>query len=87
MTINSFKIQVNEAIKCTKEGLDLLVELSELQESIKSLPIGEDLKQIVKEIIEKEKMAVSLIQKGTLMQRGLIKTQHEAIERLINRLA
>ena len=69
MDITNFKAQADEAIEYTKEGLDLLVELRELQEAINFLPINENFEQMLKEIIEKEKIAVGLIQKSNLIQK------------------
>jgi hypothetical protein len=87
MKINNLKKQASEAIKYTREGIELLIEIGELQEAIRSLPKSENIEQFIKEIIEKEKMAVSLIQKGSLIQRSLLKNQHEEIEKLINKLS
>lgn len=76
-----------EAIDCNREGIELLVEIRELQESLKNFPKKENYQLLLEEIIEKQKIAVSLIQQSTLIQRGLMKSQHEAIEKLINNLS
>jgi len=87
MDIKNVKKQASEAIKYATEGIDLLIELSEMLEALKALPKGENIEQFIKEIIEKEKMAVSLIQNSNLIQRSLLKNQHEEIENLIKKLS
>lgn len=86
MPEKSFKDLANEAINYTKDGLGHLIEVYELQEASKNLPKTENYQQLVKEIIEKEKIAVGLIQQATLIERGLINRQREAIKKLINTL-
>lgn len=86
MSEKSFKDLAQEAIDYTQEGINLLVEIQELQEAIKNLPQKENYQQLIKEVIEKEKIAVGLIQQATLIQRTLMKNQHEAIEKLIKNL-
>lgn len=86
MPEKSFKDLANEALDCTKEGLNRLVEIQELQEALTNLPKNSDYRQLVEEIIEKEKFAVSLIQQATVIERGMMQTQHDAIQRLINNL-
>lgn len=87
MDTNKLKQQANEAIKRTKEGIELLIEISEMQEALKNLPKNENVEHFIKEIIEKEKMAVSLIQKSNLIQRELLQNQHKEIEGLIKKLS
>lgn len=82
----NFKTLAEEAIECTKKGLDTLIEIHEIQEALKNFPKTKDYQQLVQEIIGKEKVAVGLIQRATLIQRGLMKTQHEEIEKIINNL-
>ncbi len=86
MSKQSLKNLINEAISFTKEGLELLLEVSELQEAAKNMPKNEDYYQLVKEIVEKEKLAVSLIERTTLIQRDFINNQREGIIKLINSL-
>jgi hypothetical protein len=86
MSKKSVTVLAEEAIKYTKEGVNLLVEIHELQEAIKNLPKNESYEQMVKEIIEKEKMAVGFIQQATVIQRKLIKNQHEVMAKLLNSL-
>jgi hypothetical protein len=87
MPKKSFKDLAQEAIDYTKEGLDKLVEVHELQEALKNLPKSESYEQLAKEIIEKEKIAISLIQQATLIERTLMTSQHKAVEMLINNLS
>lgn len=86
MTNSNFKKQVAEALDCTKEGLNLILEISELQEAIKLLPLNETFEQMVKEVLEKEKYAVSLLQKSNLIQKSLISNQRLNIQKIIDRL-
>lgn len=86
MPKKSFQDLAQDAINYTKEGMNLLIEIHELQEAIKNLPQKENYQQLIEEIIEKEKIAVGLIQQATLIQRTLMKNQHEAVEKLINNL-
>lgn len=86
MIEKSFKDLAKEAVDYTKEGLDCLVEVYELQEALKNLPKTESCQQFIEEIIEKEKIGVGLIQQAILIQRGLMNDQHKAIKNLINDL-
>lgn len=83
MSKKSLKKLIKEVIDYTKEGLELLLEASELQAAAKNMPKTEDYYQLVKEIVEKEKLAVSLIERATLIQRDLINKQREGIIKLI----
>lgn len=87
MPKKSFKNLAQEAIDYTKEGLGKLVEVHELQEALKNLLNSEDYEQLVKEIIEKEKIAIGLIQQAILIERTLMTTQHKAVEELIDNLS
>jgi hypothetical protein len=78
--------RAKQALEYTREGLDTLVAISELQDSLVGLPKNDEYSAMVKEIIEKEKLAVSLIQQATLIQRGLMEQQHSAIKHLIDSL-
>lgn len=75
-----------EVINYNKDGMELLIEINELQKAISNLAREDERHQLIKEIIEKEKVAIILIQQSTIIQRGLMKKQHEAIEKLINNL-
>ena len=86
MSKKSLKNLTDEAINYTKEGLELLLEVSELQAAVKNTPKTENYYQLVKEIIEKEKLAVGLIERATLIQRDLINKQRESTIKLINSL-
>lgn len=86
MMKKSFSDLAQEAISHTQKGINLLIEIYELQEAVKNMPHKADYQQLIKEIIEKEKTAVGLIQQATIIQRELMKNQHEAIETLINNL-
>lgn len=86
MSKKSLKSLTDEAIKYTKEGLELLLEVSELQAALGNIPKTENYYQMIKEIIEKEKLAVSLIERATLIQRDLINRQRESTIKLINSL-
>ena len=86
MANKSVKKLTVQAINYTKEGLELLLEVSELQEAIKNMAKTEDYYQIVKEIIENEKVAVGLIEKATFIQRDLVNQQREGIIKLLKSL-
>lgn len=86
MANKSVKELTVQAINYTKEGLELLLKVSELQEAIKNMAKTEDYYQIVKEIIEKEKVAVDLIEKATFIQRDLVNEQREGIIKLLKSL-
>lgn len=87
MNLEYIKSQVREAVDSITSGLNLIIELNELQEAINNLPQNESVEQMLKEIIEKEKLSVGLLQKGTLIQRSLLKHQHDAIASLFNKLS
>ena len=76
-----------QALDSTKKGLDLLCEIHELQQGSKLLSQEEDFAFLVEEIIRKEKLAVSLINEATFIERDLMKSQHQAVEEIINRLS
>lgn len=82
-----FNDLAKQALDSTKKGLDLLCEIHELQQAAKNLSQGEDYAFLVEEIIRKEKLAVSLINQATLIERDLMKRQHRAVEEIVNRLS
>ena len=86
MSNKCFKELAEEAIDCTKNGLEKLIEVYELQQASKNFPVTENYQELIEEIIEKEKIAVSLIHQATLMIRGLMDNQHHAVQKLINNL-
>lgn len=83
MLEKGIKDLAKEAMDCTREGLDRLIQVQELLEAIKNMKQNKDYQSMIEDIIEKEKMAVELIQRATIIERGLMKDQHEAIKKLI----
>jgi len=84
MIESEFSHQAKQAVAFSKEGLNHLVEVHELQLALLGQKKDEEYAKIVKEIVEREKLAVGLIQQATLIQRDLMKKQHEAIQKLID---
>ena len=82
----SFKDTALKANEATVEGLQLLIEISELLLAQSMAPISLDSESLIKEIASKEKLAVSLIQESITLQRNLLRRQHDEIENLSNRL-
>lgn len=86
MAKKSFEVLAYETIDDTKKGVEYLIQVNELLSILKTMSKTEDSRQIVKEIIEKEKIAVELISKATIIQRQLMQYQHKAIENLMTDL-
>ena len=86
MPETEFSKLAQEAKELSKEGLNLLIEIDELQNSIKNVRKNKDYQKKVEEIVEKEKYAVGLISKATIIQRSLMKKQHESIENILSEL-
>jgi hypothetical protein len=84
MSNNTFEDQAKRALSYTKEGLDLLVEVGQLQNALSNLPKSKDYVELVQEIAAKEKTAVGLVQQSTLIIRDLLNQRHADVERLIN---
>jgi len=83
MIDNDFSLQAKKAASLTEEGLDHLIEAHELQMALLNHPKDSSYATMVQEIIEKEKLAVALIQKSTLVQRDLMNRQHASVQKLI----
>jgi RNA polymerase-interacting CarD/CdnL/TRCF family regulator len=86
MIESEFIRQAKQAIAFSREGMDHLIEVHELQQALKNKTRDNDYAAVVREIIEKEKLAVGLIQKSTLIQRDLMRSQEKAIQDLIDTL-
>lgn len=82
----NFSDLAREAINLTKQGLELLMEVSELQQALKYLSNNESSVQAITEIVEKEKIAVSLIQQAIVIERNLMTKQHKEIALLLSSL-
>jgi small-conductance mechanosensitive channel len=83
MSQKQFKNLATTALECTKKGLDLLTEVYELQVAAKQMSMSSDYTALIKEIAEKQKMAVEFIQQATLIERGMMRQQEEDIKKLI----
>lgn len=83
----SFKDTAQRASRTTAEGLQLLIEVSELLSAQSLAPISADSESVIKDIVSKEKLAVSLIQESISLQRDLLRRQHADVEKLSGRLA
>lgn len=83
MEFSHFRNEAEKASQYTKEGLDQLIEISRLLEGLDLAPSPSEKAKIIEGIIAKEKHAVSLIQQSTLMQRELMRKQHDAVAELI----
>ena len=86
MAEKSFDRLADEALEDTRRGLDLLKEIDALQRALRNLADEKEFGSMVKEIIEKEKLAVGFVQQSTIATRNLMQKQQEEIERLIERL-
>lgn len=82
----SFKDTAQRASRTTAEGLQLLIEVSELLSAQSTTSISEYTESIIMEIASKEKLAVSLIQESITLQRDLLRRQHADVEKLTSRL-
>ena len=63
MSKESLRALINKTINYTKEGLELLLEVDELQAAAKNMPKTKDYYQLVKEIVEKEKVVDDLFRR------------------------
>ena len=86
MLQKTFKDFADQAIHFTKQGMELMTEIDRLQQLARQLPKIESYAELVKEIIEKEKLATSFIGKATLIQRELLNKQRMEIEFLLHDL-
>ena len=87
MSNKSFKSLAKEAIDYTEKGISLLVEVNVLQQALKNLPKSENNESLISEIIEKEKIAVNFIHQATIIERALMKKQHDLIEEMLSNLS
>lgn len=86
MAEKSFKDLAVEAARSTKKGIDLLIEIDELQTAIALQSLSKDSETLIREMIEKEKLAVGFIQEGMTIQKTLMSRQHASVQSLIERL-
>ena len=83
MTKKSFQVLAYESLDNTQKGVDYLIQVEELLQALKNISKTKNYREIIEEIIEKEKIAVELISKATLIQRQLMQNQQKTIENLI----
>lgn len=83
MEYKHFQNEAKKAGQYVKEGLDQLIEVAELLESLNSPASAEERTKVIEGIVAKEKYAVSLIQQSTLIQRELMKIQHDEVAKLL----
>lgn len=86
MPEKTFKDLAAEAVKSTQKGIDLLIEIDQLQTSLSLQSLTKDSELIIREIIEKEKLAVGFVQESMTIQKALMSKQHKAVQSLIDRL-
>ena len=86
MSEKTFKALAAEAAESTKKGIDLLVEIDELQTVLSLQSLSKDFESLIREMIEKEKLAVGFIQESMTIQKALMGKQHKAVQSLIDRL-
>ena len=86
MPEKTFKDLALEAAQSTKKGIDLLVEIDELQSALAHQSLSKDSEALIREVIEKEKLAVGFIQEGMTIQKTLMNKQHASVQSLIDRL-
>lgn len=86
MIEKTFKDLATNAAQSTKKGIDLLIEIDELQTALSLQSLTKDSESIIREMIEKEKLAVGFIQESMTIQKALMGRQHKAMQSLINRL-
>lgn len=86
MAEKSFSDLANDALSHTKHGLDLLVETYDLQTAALNMPPNRDFEEIIREIAEKQKLAVELIQNAMTIEKSLMHRQAEAVQKLIGKL-
>lgn len=86
MAEKTFRDLANDALSHTKQGLEILVETYDLQVTALNMPPNPDFEDIVHEIAEKQKLAVELIQNAMTIEKGLMRRQAEAVQKLIGKL-
>lgn len=86
MPEKTFKDLAAEAAKSTQKGIDLLIEIDEIQTALSLQSLTSESESIIREMIEKEKLAVGFIQESMTIQKALMGKQHKAVQSLINRL-
>ncbi|HQU91408.1 MAG TPA: hypothetical protein PLK77_03885 [Pyrinomonadaceae bacterium] len=86
MSEKPFKALAAEAAESTKKGIDLLIEIDELQTALSLQSLSNDTESLIREMIEKEKLAVGFIQESMTIQKALMGRQHRAVQSLIERL-
>lgn len=86
MPEKTFRDLAVEAAESTRTGTDLLIEIDDLQTALSMRSLTGDSESLIREIIEKEKLAVGFIQQGMTIQKALMSKQHTAVQALIDRL-
>ena len=86
MAEKTFKDLAAEASRSTKKGIELLIEIDEIQNALSMQSLTKDSESLIREMIEKEKLAVGFIQEGMTIQKTLMSKQHKAVQSLIDRL-
>lgn len=87
MVLKLFSDRAHEALECTQQGLRLLIEANELGLATTNMLQNDDYHSLVEEMIEKQKLAVELIQRAMLIEKNLMQTQAGNIERIMRELS
>lgn len=83
---DEFTTRAKEILFLRQKAIELLLEVHDLQIAAKHEPDLEYLKPMIHTLVEKQKLAVQLIQQATVFEKDLMLRQKKSIEELIEKI-